>query len=250
MKKLLILIFMIILCAAPATALANGPGPSPNNNYLLIDDYSQVAAAAIWGHDRDNNYTLIQEITYPLETKVPNQRFEFFYNEDGKFKDFQIVITFKNGEKASSNFINIVEWGGYIYSVKDNTLKEGKMTTLKPDGLTVFFGATMLLFPLLFTVLVEWLVSLAFRLKPGKYVVIINFITNLVMNILLMLIFINVIIDFYITLIILEAMVAGAEFWYYTQKYKGYTKKRLLLFTVTANLASWFLYWFLSPLLH
>lgn len=249
MKKLLMLVIIMMVCAIPATALANGPGPSPNNNYLLIDDYSQVESAAIWGHDKFNTYSLIQEITYPVETKVANQRIEFFYNNNGRYKDFQLVITFISGEKVRSNFIDIVEWGNYIYSVKDNTLKEGKITTWKPHGFSIFFGAIMLLFPLLFTVLVEWLVSLAFRLKQGKYVVIINFISNPVMNILLMLIFVNVVIDFYVTLIILEALVAGAEFWYYTRKYKGYTKKRLLLFTITANLASWFLYWYMSPLL-
>jgi hypothetical protein len=253
MKKLPFLVVIIILFAFPTTALANSalPEPEPYDNYVLIDDYSQIASAALFGHDKDNNYKLIKESTYPPEWKVSDrQNIEFFHNDEGKFKDFQVVITFKDGKTVNSNFTRIVEWGEYIYAVKDNTLIESKITTAKPNSYNVFFGGAALIFPLLFTVLIEWLVSLAFRLKPGKYVVIINFISNPLINILLILIYVNIAIDYYLALIILEALVAGAEFWYYTRKYKGCTNKRLLLFTVTANLASWFLNWYLSPLLH
>lgn len=241
-----LLVLVIVLCMIPETAFADGPGPSPNNNYLLIDDYSKINLAEIWGYDKDNVYELIEEIHHPEETKVPNQRLEYFYNSEGKYKNFQLVITFRNGEKVKSNLIDIVEWGSYIYTVKDNTLKQGRMTTLKPNSITVFIAAILLFFPLGFTLLVEWLVSLAFRLKPGKYVIIINAITNPVMNILLMLLFVYVAFDYWLALIALETLAAGAEFWFYTWKYKGYTKIRLLLFTLTANAASWGLYWLLS----
>ncbi len=99
----------------------------------------------------------------------------------------------------------------------------------------------VLIVPLLFTVLVEWIIALFFKLKPGEYVVIINFITNPVLNILLML-FTSSFLGYTLLLVIFEAVVAGAEFWFYTWKYKEYTKKRLLLFTLVANAVSWGLY--------
>jgi hypothetical protein len=243
MKKILLILTIMLMCLMPVTVLADGPGPSNYYNYVLIDDCSNISRVQFWGYDKDNNYKCIDECIYPKETCVPNERIEYFYNcewtttFEPKCKSFQLVIGLKNGETVRSNFVDFVDFGNYIYSVKDNTLKEGKITTRRLTGFAFF----ELILPMLFTVIIEWLMSLFFKLKPGKYVVIINFISNPIMNILLI-ISANYLIRYGLSLILLELIVMGAEFWFYTWKYKGYSKKRLLLFSLMANAASWGLY--------
>jgi hypothetical protein len=63
------IIAVIMICFAPAAAHANSPQPLPYDNYVLIDDYSQVASAAIFGHDKNDDYALIQKISYPMKTR-------------------------------------------------------------------------------------------------------------------------------------------------------------------------------------
>ncbi len=106
-----------------------------------------------------------------------------------------------------------------------------------------------LILPLLFTVLIEWIVSLFFKLKPSKYVVIINFITNPILNILLFFIYAYNKMNYIPALIIFEAVIMGIEFWFYTRKYKEYSKIRLFIFSLAANAASWGLYWLFTMLI-
>ncbi len=233
----------MLICLTPVSALANGPGPNNYYVHVLIDDTSNITFVEFWGYDKDNNFKFIGDGTYPEKTRVPNQQIFYFYNGDFtatwevKFKSFQLIIVLKNGETVRSNFVDFVDYGTYIYSVKDNTLMEGGITTQRLTALAFFD----LICPMLFTVFIEWIVSLLFKLKPGKYVVIINFISNPVMNILLI-ISTNYLIGYGLSLVILEMMVLGIEFWFYTWKYKGYSKKRLLLFSLAANAASWVVY--------
>jgi hypothetical protein len=111
------------------------------------------------------------------------------------------------------------------------------------DSFNLVNEAFYLIVPLLVTLLVEWLMSLIFRLKRGRYVFIANLITNPIMNILLLVIYNFVYLDFYLILLLLEIMVAAFEFWFYTRRYKQHSKRRLLLFVIAANLASWGIYY-------
>lgn len=269
MKRLLqLFIILIILFSIPSIALADASVSSPLENYpcknfILIDDYTKVISVELWGHTVDDTYEQIKIGEEHWETKVPGEYIIYFYNSYERFKDFQLIVTLKTGEKKSSDFMSIgfigqsyfklhiadqVDFGSYIYSVKDNTLKAGNITTAKPDGYQIFFASLILLLPLALTVLIKWLVSFAFNLKPRKHIVTISLVTNAVIFILLILIYIYIFYDLLLTLIILEGLVAIAECWLYARRYKGYTIKRLLLFTVTTCLASWLLYWFLCPI--
>ena len=86
----------------------------------------------------------------------------------------------------------------------------------------------------------------AFGLRPDKYVWIANLITNPIMNILIVVLFNCFLLDYYLLLLFLEIAVATLEFWFYTIKYRQYSRKRILLFAVTANLASWGVYYLIS----
>lgn len=242
MKKTLLILAVIFICLMPVTALADSPAPPPF--CVLIDDYSNSGGVQVFGYDNSGNRSEIKIVLSEV-TKVISERALFFINDGGKFVSIQVQAGIYS---APSNTVYIKDSGSYIYSLKDNALKKGEITTWKPNTFSVILVAIVLIFPMLFSVLVEWIVSLFFKLKPDKYVIIINFITNPVINILL-LICVNFAIDYIFLLVILEILVAGVEFWFYTWKYKGYSKIRLLIFTLVANAASWGLYWLLIPLL-
>ncbi len=270
MKKALnFLVIVILIFIKPATVLADEPVPSaydnyPYYNYILIDDHTRLSSVEIWGHDVDGNYAQITQSFNEYESKIPNEKIYYFYNSYGKFKDFQIVATLKNGEKVYSNFIGFgfyskrffkiglgdeVDFSSYIYSVNDNTLITGNITTWKPDLTIIIPVSILLLLTLILSVTSKWLTSFAFRLKKSTPVIIINCITNTVVSMLLILIFVNFIFSYYLALIILlKALSAGVEFWFYTVKINYYSKKRLLLFSIVSNAASFGIYWLFALL--
>ena len=90
------------------------------------------------------------------------------------------------------------------------------------------------------TIVIEMLVGLCFRMRPIRYVIIINLITNPVMNLLLLILSISVESSaaYTVALLVLEAIVRGLEFLFYTRKYRERKKWVLLLFTLIANAAS------------
>ena len=94
--------------------------------------------------------------------------------------------------------------------------------------------------PLGFTVLAEFLAAIPFRLKPYKYVVLINLVTNLVMNVLLYILRLNGMGLWIVAL--LEVVVVLVEYLFYTKKYKDHPKGKLLLFSLVANALSWGLF--------
>ncbi len=245
MKRLLILpaIVIFLLLILPMPALANAPPPPPELIDILVDGYSDIKTVYIYGYDQNNEYKYAGRGTSSRETKLQNERIISFYNKDAQLKSFQLVVKLKSGEDLQSNFVDFSERGSYVYSIKDNVLKQGAILSRKPNGTIVFFGGIILVFPLLFTLVVEWIISLFFKLKPGKYVVYINIITNLAMNVLILIMYSTLVIDYLKIIICLEAAVMAVEYLYYSKKYKNISKKRLVAFVITANLASWLLYW-------
>ncbi len=94
--------------------------------------------------------------------------------------------------------------------------------------------------PLGFTVLVEFLTAIPFQLKPYKYVILINVVTNLAMNVLLFILSLKGTGVWIVAL--LEVTVVLVEYLFYVKKYKDYPKRKLLLFSIIANALSWGLY--------
>lgn len=258
MKRLYVLFILLVITFSlfPVTAFADSVPPSPYNIDILVNDYSNISRLEIYGFDALGSCQLIHsflniDLDSEQKTKIAQERIIYFYNAEGKFKQMQLAVVFKGKSSwEKSNIVDIVEWGDYKYSTSDNTLKEGVITSWIPSSMTVFFGIFVLLLPLLFTILVEWIISLPFKIKPGKYVVIINVITNLVINILILVLFSYVVIDYLVIILILEVFVMAVEYLFYLWKYKQINKMRLLIFTITANLASWLLYWLFNQLIH
>lgn len=248
MKKLLFFIAVVLaFCSYSSVAYANAPPPRYFYNvYILIDDFSLIDSIAIHGYDKEGTYRFIENDANPQETKISKERVIIFNNQNDRFKSFHLVIKFNNGETAESNFVDIVDQSNYIYSVADNVLKQGKITSWKPHGLTILYGGFLLLTPLVFTIIVEWAISLLFKVRPGKYVVYINIASNIVMNILILYLYANSVIDYLTLIIIMEILVAAVEYTFYTLKYPSEKKIKLFSFVITANLVSWLLYWYIG----
>ena len=245
-KNLIVLVVFMFICLMPVTALADSTPPGPNEQYVLIKGYGGAAEVQLWGYDSAGDCQQIKDYDV-VKTRVWDERILSFYNDKGTFISLQ-VIAVRNGETIKSNLVDIKEYGKYIYSVEDNVLEQGDITSTKLSIFSLIIYGFYLIFPLLFTILIEWIISWFFKLKPRMYVPIINLVTNPVLNILLLLLA-NSYIHYTLQLIVFETIIVGAEYWFYTCAYKGYSRKRLLLFSIVANAASWGLYRLLIVLL-
>ena len=86
--------------------------------------------------------------------------------------------------------------------------------------------------------LIELLVGLCFGMKPLRYIILANLITNIPMNIVLLLISTLSGFEYWIMLIVLEAIVLLIEFFFWRRKYASRKTWVVLLFTAAANAAS------------
>lgn len=245
-KAIVMLLAAVAVLLPPIAASANSAPPSPYKIDIAVSDYSQIEQVDILGTIDGNLFELANTDIYREDTRRPNEKIIHFYNEDGKYKGFKLSIKFIDGATVESNMADFVEWGNYIYDVENNVLGEGNITSRKVGSYSVIFIPIGLALPLGVTLLAEWLVSLAFRLKPSRYVVFVNLVTNPVMNLTLLWIFNNVFLDYAIILLLMELAVAAIEFGIYAWKYKAYSKKRLLLFSGVANAVSWGVYYLIS----
>ena len=109
-------------------------------------------------------------------------------------------------------------------------------------GLGILFSliavVLALIFAMLFTMLIEFLIALIFKLKPASWVLLVNLVSNLLFNLLLLVccVFLNV--PYYGYIIAGELVVIAAEYFVYTRLYEQTSRQRLLVFSVVANLCS------------
>ncbi len=101
-------------------------------------------------------------------------------------------------------------------------------------------AALILLFVvyMLFTVLVEFLVALAFKLKPAVLVLPVNCVSNLIFNILLVVLCVFFRVPYMLYVIVGEVIVTLAEYLIYTKLYDDFPKKKLLIYSIVANICS------------
>lgn len=257
-KLFLLVMVLVVICAFPITAMANAPEPLPYEHEVLIDDYQSVKSIQLilysgndsteidFGGGRIESEDLTIRGFY--KTRVPAEKTFIIQNTEGIYDSFQLIITLKDDKVVTSSKIDFTEWADYEYCVKDNTLRAGGIKSRDPGELMKFFWIIALLVPLGITLGVESIVAAIFKIKPIKYVVIINLITNLIMNTIIIMIFRNYYFNYFIVVLILELIVLGVEYLFYTYKYKNISRRRLLLFTFIANALSWGAYALLNNL--
>jgi len=114
-------------------------------------------------------------------------------------------------------------------TLKDST---GGYDTASP-GLAIF----LLLRLALFTALIEFLVALLFRIRPVWIVPIVTFVSNIIMNLIIFRLYRSGI-NYWTLVIIGEICAIIAEMLVYFLIYKNISKRKLALFSLAANIAS------------
>ena len=239
-RSCLLLAALILLCLAPGSARANAPSPNSPWRTILLSDTGEVESIAVYVDNADGSFYLLQ--TFASE-HTKKQEIHFQKPDDAKC--IYVAVTMKDGTIRSSDPVESVTRRDLKYDVKSNTLNVKADLGLLYVPLFLLKVVVSSAFLLGFTALVEFLVALPFKLKPYKYVILINIVTNVAMNLILPLLRTIMSIRGYNDLWIvapLEVVVVIVEYLFYTKKYKDHPKGKLLLFSLIANALSWGLF--------
>ena len=233
----LLLAVVTLLCLAPGSARANAPAPDPYRKTIILSDTSEVTSIAVYVDGPDGSFRLLET----FESDHAREQTIHFQRPDD-VKRFYIEVTLDDGAVRTSEPADATGYDQkFTYDVKANTLKEKTNATGWLYLPLVLLGLILALaLPLGFTVLVEFLAAIPFRLKPYRHVVLINLVTNSVMNVLLYILRLNGMGLWIVAL--LEVVVVLVEYLFYTKKYKDHPKGKLLLFSIIANALSWGLF--------
>lgn len=247
MKKriciLLLAAFMLLLI--PHAASANAPAPDPWKLSVYLRDVAEGTTVTAFFLHEDG--ALRRGETYTSDG-AKNWKIDVWFAMDET--QFYLTLTGSDGTEMRTNEIAIEPYGSYTLDGETNALAAGK-----PKGadsctggigeLCLSCGVWLLLYafagffmPVAVTFLVEWLTALCFKIRPTKYVFAINAITNPVMNLLLLIADAFGRISYWIVLVALEVAVVFIEYAFYKKKYPNITHRRLLVFTITANVLS------------
>ncbi len=248
MKKRLciLLIAALLVLLVPHVASANAPIPwAIEISCANIPEGTQVDVVVL----KEDGTTRTQH------TEDPQRG--IFLSFDSDETSFYIVCTAPDGTETRSETVELAEYGQYRYDGAENRLTRDGTWYNRSDRHSCSNGILWTLLPVLLfvlalglTLLFEFLTALCFRIRPKKYVFIINLITNPIMNLLL---FLLAAFDpdpwIYCTVLgILELLTVVIEFLFYRKKYPQYGGARLFFFSLTANAVS-FVFGCAAPLL-
>ena len=241
----IVLLAALLLMLIPHAASANAPAPDPWELKVYLRNVPEGTTVTAFFRQEDG--MLRQGEPYMAdgaETRMIGVRYL-----DGETQ-FYLTCTAPDGTETQTETIAIEPYGSYTLDGETNALTAGKPkgTDSWLDGLAqmcLSCGAWLLLYafagflmPVAVTFLVEWLAALCFGIRPVKYVFAINAIMNPVMNLLLLIVYPFGRIGYWITLAALEIAVVCIENAFYRKKYPTISRRRLLLFAVTANVLS------------
>ncbi len=245
-KRICILLFSaLLLMLIPHAASANAPAPDPWELKVYLENVPEgTTVTAFFLHE---NGTIRQGEAYTSDG-AKNWKIGVRFAEDEK--QFYLTLTAPDGTETRTNEIAIEPYGSYTLDCETNALTAGKpkgadSCTGSVGEACLSCGAWLLLYafagffmPVAVTFLVEWLTALCFKIRPVRYVFAINAITNPLMNLLLLIANAFGRISYWVILIALEITVVFIEYAFYKKKYPDISRRRLLLFTITANVLS------------
>ena len=234
-KRICILLLIAVLLLVPHVASANAPIPW----YIEIGCENVEAGTQItvvFQREDGTTRTQIAEAT--------TGTIGMGYESDET--SFCLVCIAPDGTETRTEPVQLVSWGSYRYDGATNTLSANgtyyrRGNSCADGAFTAVLIVLTFVLPLGLTLLFEFLVSLCFGIRPKKYVVIINLITNPVMNLLLLLLAMILGPEqwvYWTVLAVLELAVVGLEFLFYRRKYPQYSGARLFFFSLTANAVS------------
>ena len=247
MKKRIgiLLLIVLTLLLVPHAASANAPVPNPWELKVYLQSVPEGTTVTAFFLQEDG--TLRQGETYTSDG-AENWEIGVWFEEDET--RFYLTLTALDGTETRTDAVAIEPYGSYTLDCETNTLTAGKPrgadswfdglgeACLSCGAMLLWYGVITLIVPLAVTLLIEWLAALSFGIRPVKYVFAINAITNPVMNLLLLIAYAFGRIGYWVTLAVLETAVVFIEYAFYKKKYPEISRRRLLLFTITANVMS------------
>ena len=169
---------------------------------------------------RWNSYLLFAECA---GNKLNEHTFSYFGTPD----TYKVFVWNKNtGEMKLSDTINRTEFTSNI-SIDVNEMTVQKSSSIK----LIFYN---ILKAEIITLIVEVFIALVMKLKHLKVIILTNLCTNFILQILLMILPSS----YYITFGILEILVIIAEYTIYQKYIKDTSNKKILTYTIIANVMS------------
>ncbi len=240
-KRICLLLLVVLILLIPHAASANSAARNPWEIDIYVTNVPEGSEITVHLLKADGSDRALEP--YTANGGVRDAVWVMF--EEGETAFYLVCVT-PDGTETRSDTVEIVTYGKYDYNGRENTIKDrtkyynNRQSCVYLSGIVLFI-ALLFFVPIAITLLVEWLTALCFRLRPTKYVLAINAITNPVMNILLLIVSSALIEEYaayWIVLAMLEIAVVAIEYWFYTKKYAEIKRSRLLVFTVTANVLS------------
>jgi hypothetical protein len=239
--RVILLTICVLLLLIPHVASANAPAPDPLRVKVQCRnvEVGTVMLAMFAGDDG----VFHPDAEYGPRAVNSENGNEYFRRSESDTQLY-LEVTHPDGTVMQSNTLPISPDGTYRYDGKTNELTDrtGSFDTsylgMAALAIGLVIGEILAAFAL--TLLIEFLIGLCFRMKPYRYILFANLITNIPMNIVLLLV--NSLsggIGYWIALVVLELVVLLIEFLFYRRKYKERRKVGIvLLYTFAANAAS------------
>lgn len=238
-KRVFIFLAVLLILLIPARAFANAPVPDPLSGKITYTNvepgsWVQVLTAGEDGvrHDAEESYE---------EAEKSSGSFSYRRSRDDKL--IQIEVISPVGDFTLSNSLELVDYGNYEYDGKTNVLKEssGKGSAII-DSLSVILGALLygiwIIASYVLTIIIEMIVGLFFKMKPYGRIALANLMTNVPMNIILILCDTLLGIGSDWLLYGLEILCVVIEFLYYKKKYTKKKPGTIFIYTLLSNILS------------
>lgn len=250
-KKIAIIFLLIILILTQISIADMGAKPSitiklknmNTTNYLIdllvYDENGQAYDSPMYCNDRQNpTDTQIRKLykindkgwisegtrwdNYLLMTDIiGNSNYEHHFGYFGTPDTYKIIIMYDSGEIKISDTIHRTEFTSYV------TLDVNHM---RSSSQLNFYSVIKILVCMIITILVEWIVAYILRKKlKFKNVIIVNMISQIFLQLLLILIKIPYLVNF----IILEVLIIPMEYFLYRKL--NDKEEKLVIYVIIAN---------------
>ena len=255
MRKKILLLLAAFLLLLPSVALANAPAPDPTVHTVTIGpDYMEREISVQVREEGTDFQTVLTETVSKGESASL-----VFHTPVSDTCTIRIVEKLEDGTERVSNETECRSRMDFQYDPETRVLSEKQKSSGIGSSLlgvllmVLYLGAASFVFPLGWTLLSEYLTAIPFGIRPRGFILLVNLISNLAMNILLGILetvlfavtikteaALGAAWQHYVIVGILEIIVVWAEYSVYRKHYQTYSSRRLLQYTILANAGSWF----------
>lgn len=273
-KKLLpiLMLAIIFFMMIPASAYANSPKPKPADLTLVLYDLPEGSTVDILVNDmglnidnlttghhscehihhyNEDGYLSLssrcKKIDYSFYYKTPvfSRRNSYHilnisFNEKIP-NDYKVIVCNPSGKLVLSDFIRYKKHSARYFTYTTNALEISKIHyDTKSSSMQKFLiSVSSLIMALIITLAIESLLALIIKLGKIHIILVTNIISNIVMNVLLIKFIKGYDISYMLLLIIIEVIAIVVEFIVYKYAYKKeHSTKKILIYTVVANVLS------------